>query len=252
MPYDIIQLDAQIREMFEKERLQSRELEERIHSIDTSIKNVNGNPRLTSILNNTKTELQDTFEKIRVDERYHLYILDTTDILRRYMEILNTPQQASFCGKKRKRNKEKDDLIDAFIKCVSHLITVSPSDTRPIKCSNCSNTKEFDIIDDTLYICPKCSARQIVVRYVSSYKDITRVNASGKYIYDRKTHFRECINQYQGKQNCVIPQSVYDKLITEFKKSSTVMRRRNDTKTRKVQTNHKETYPHVSERSKIT
>jgi hypothetical protein len=33
-----------------------------------------------------------------------------------------------------------------------------------------------------------------------------------KYHYDKKCHFRDTINQYQGKQNKFIPQKVYDDL----------------------------------------
>jgi hypothetical protein len=51
---------------------------------------------------------------------------------------------------------------------------------------------------------------------VSSYKDVTRINISSKYCYDRRIHFRDCINQYQGKQNSTINQDVYDNLEKQF------------------------------------
>jgi hypothetical protein len=35
-------------------------------------------------------------------------------------------------------------------------------------------------------------------------------------LYDRKIHFRDCINQYQGKQNSTINQKVYDDLEKQF------------------------------------
>ena len=43
-----------------------------------------------------------------------------------------------------------------------------------------------------------------------------RIVISTKYQYDRKIHFRDCINQYQGKQNCSIDESVYKALEREF------------------------------------
>jgi hypothetical protein len=71
------------------------------------------------------------------------------------------------------------------------------------------NKKDFDIFEENTYICTKCYARQNVIKHSSSYTDIDRVNISSKYMYDPKIHFRDCIKQYQGKQNCTIPEKVY-------------------------------------------
>jgi hypothetical protein len=37
-------------------------------------------------------------------------------------------------------------------------------------------------------------------------------------MYDRKIHFRDCINQYQGKQNCKIDDKIFEDLENEFEK----------------------------------
>ena len=37
-------------------------------------------------------------------------------------------------------------------------------------------------------------------------------------MYDRKVHFRDCVNQYQGKQNSTIEDKVYTDLIEQFDK----------------------------------
>ena len=37
-------------------------------------------------------------------------------------------------------------------------------------------------------------------------------------MYDRKVHFRDCINQYQGKQSCIVEPEVLTALILEFEK----------------------------------
>jgi hypothetical protein len=67
-------------------------------------------------------------------------------------------------------------------------------------------------------ICPECGAQQELTQTTTSYKDADRVNISAKYTYDRKVHFRDCINQYQGKQNCTIDQKVYDDLTDIFER----------------------------------
>jgi hypothetical protein len=43
------------------------------------------------------------------------------------------------------------------------------------------------------------------------------VNISSKYTYDRRTHFRDCINQYQGKQNVCVETKVYDDLCEQLR-----------------------------------
>ena len=43
-----------------------------------------------------------------------------------------------------------------------------------------------------------CGITKEIFCYTSSYKDTERANISSKYMYDRKVHFRDCINQYQG------------------------------------------------------
>ena len=80
-----------------------------------------------------------------------------------------------------------------------------------IVCKNCHN-KEFDILEGNIYVCIICSAQQKIMKNIQSYKDIDRINISSKYAYDRRIHFRDCINQYQGKQNSTIKQEVYDDL----------------------------------------
>tara|TARA_Y100000389_G_C17381922_1_gene474846 strand:- start:642 stop:1226 length:585 start_codon:yes stop_codon:yes gene_type:complete len=48
------------------------------------------------------------------------------------------------------------------------------------------------------------------MKHNSCYHDIERINISNKYTYDRKIHFRDCIKQYQGKQNCSIDDKIYN------------------------------------------
>jgi hypothetical protein len=71
---------------------------------------------------------------------------------------------------------------------------------------------------ENMLVCEKCgfTPEQNNVSTSISFKDINRVNLASKYLYDRITHFKDCINQFQGKQNCTIDKSVYDDLIRQF------------------------------------
>ena len=97
-----------------------------------------------------------------------------------------------------------------------HINLSKPTITKII-CTNpsCVKKKSIDIIDNN-YVCVGCGTMLGIVSNFSSYKDVERVNMSTKYTYDRKIHFRDCINQFQGKQNATIDQKVYDKLIEQF------------------------------------
>ena len=70
---------------------------------------------------------------------------------------------------------------------------------------------------DNSYICRDCGMTYDFIIHQSSYRDVERVNITTKYTYDPKVHFRDCINQFQGKQNSTIDKKVYEDLIREFK-----------------------------------
>ena len=46
----------------------------------------------------------------------------------------------------------------------------------------------------------------------NNFYDYSRINVNQKYHYEKKCHFRDTINQYQGKQNKYIPEEVYQNL----------------------------------------
>ena len=124
-------------------------------------------------------------------------------------------------GRPLRKNKRKKNIIKQYVEIAKQYIYIDIDETEhknnhEFSCSNCLNTTEFDIIDGNIYICLKCAVQQELMAYTSSYKDIDRVNISTKYIYDRKIHFRDCINQYQGKQNSTISPDVYKDLEEQF------------------------------------
>ena len=65
-------------------------------------------------------------------------------------------------------------------------------------------------------VCTNCGKEVQLAASSSSYKDVERVNVGSKYTYDKRIHFRDCMNQYQGKQNSSISPSVYEALEEQF------------------------------------
>jgi ribosomal protein S27AE len=84
------------------------------------------------------------------------------------------------------------------------------------KCLNCNNDCSNFVIHDNHFVCEKCGYVSSTIHTNTSYKDIDRVNISSKYTYDKRVHFRDCINQFQGKQNASIPKKLYDDMIEQL------------------------------------
>jgi hypothetical protein len=86
------------------------------------------------------------------------------------------------------------------------------------KCSHCQEENAPFLIHDGLITCESCGVTSEFSKgSVICYKDIDRVNITSKYQYDRITHFKDCINQFQGKQNSTIDKKVYEDLLFQFR-----------------------------------
>ena len=155
------------------------------------------------------------------EKNLNYYLNDTLSILQQYKVVLNTPLKLNFLGKNNYKEDEKNELIRTFLKISHKYIDTYIENNKngnKIICNHCNNKKLFDVIENYIYICLICGSQQEIILHTSSYKDIDRINITNKFQYDRKIHFRDCINQYQGKQNCTIDKTIYVKLIDQFKK----------------------------------
>lgn len=199
-----------------------------IHMLNNEIKNIN----YTMLLNNN------------IDVK-SFYIAETIELLSNYKKILKTPKVVSFMGNITNDDKKKNNIIIKYLNIakkytnienflvskiennVSHKNKYGKNNRTNLKktfqkknkysCKNC-NCKKYELIDENLKICIKCGTQEKFINYTTSYKDVNRVNISSKYTYDRKIHFRDCINQYQGKQNSNIDQEIYTRIIDKLYK----------------------------------
>ena len=224
---DIINLDCKIRENFieeiEKIDIYRNRLENIIKIISNSdcIKD-NLKPRFYTTLVSAKKELEIYIENLANQTNFNFYIIATISIIEEYQKLLKIPMKISFMGKPVKNDKHKLSLIKKFVDIAQQYINIDINYNNTtelnIICDNCTNKKEFDIIESNIYICLKCFSQQTIMKHVSSYNDIDRINISSKYMYDRKVHFRDCIKQYQGKQNSTIPDKIYSSVEQQFSK----------------------------------
>ncbi len=160
-----------------------------------------------------------------------LYSIETSDIIHRYLTIINTPLNIEVALTSQKPTEinnlvlKRRETVQEFIKVAKSYLTEpllkslqlignfgkeDLLNSIPVVCT-CGNDKDF-YKDDDIYICQLCNAETVKLLNSSSVKDGGRINVCNKYTYDRKVHFKDCINQYQGKQNTNINPRIYDEL----------------------------------------
>ncbi|GHV49498.1 hypothetical protein AGMMS49579_01370 [Spirochaetia bacterium] len=177
---------------------------------------------------------------------YYFYDMDTYIILQQYTEILSTKIYINFikegCNNLNfeKINSKKQILINQFINICKQYVTtdfmlqlalIKPikKDTLLLYSQNCSICKSNIIIkdDDNIITCLNCCNEIIKLNSTSLYNDNGKVNVTNKYTYDRKVHFKDCINQYQGKQNTNISPNIYSDIEQQLVKHRIISKHKN-------------------------
>lgn len=218
---DILNLDNKIKIHFESEIQKYNRYNERLHCIENLLLINNLRPKIFLDLLMDKQYLQSKLVNLtNVD----LYSVETFDIIQKYLIIINTPMDAFPTGNELRLVTKRRETVKEFIKIAKSYLTESLLkslklmgnfgkedllNTVPVICI-CGNDKDF-VKDDDVYICQLCYAETVKL-VNSSFNDGSRINICNKYTYDRKVHFKDCINQYQGKQNTNINPRIYDEL----------------------------------------
>ena len=219
MEYDILSIDTKIKRSLKQESKNLSHYRKRLAELKKTILSDKLSFRVRRSITKSIEEVKNKIKKIETRHDINFYIAETSSYLEKYKKILKTPMKLNFMGRPKNNNKAKKAIIKEYLTVASKYFDIdfeiSDSDNRVV-CNNCPNKKLFDIIDSSVYICQECGAQQEILLHTSSYKDIDRVNISAKYTYDRKVHFRDCMNQYQGKQNSTIDKKVYEELEKQF------------------------------------
>jgi len=246
--YDILQLDLQIKACFEDERNCIPEYKEKLqhmvesilsktvpYGIDESILN-----ELEDIKNSLDieeveysddvfsyreyidyySEIKKLITKINNIENeilYNKYVELTKEIVDEFRSILSKPIKKSFMNK----NKNEDNnyqlfrLTESFMKISENFIDIDQSlitNTKVIHQSkylcSCGNSTDFDK-NEGMMTCETCGNQIPIISSQTSFKDIDRINLHTKFKYDKKSHFKESILKYQGKQNNYINPAIY-------------------------------------------
>lgn len=224
---DIISIHSSLLKNFENEEKNL----ENYYSLRENLKNILTNNSLTLKIRNDieskLTELNKKIEDISEKISFNFFIMETTPLIDAYKLILNKPIKISFVGKSNNDEilKEKQEVIEKYLEIVKKFNfevsfdSVSKKDKaiNLIFCEICKDKICFESVEDKTYICNECGFQKEILGNMSSYKDVNRINLSSKYMYERKVHFKDCMNQYQGKQNSTIPKEVFTDLEEQFK-----------------------------------
>ena len=237
---DILRIDSEIKDRFKKAAESAEKLKKDLKLRQKLAHAGYLTPGTVERLKEECRELEHRIKDTVSGNEFNFYLTETAPFIEEYKKILCTPEKRSFMKKSKSNgSREKSALVDKYLNIaqryvisahlekegdVRPIIPVKSSTTendkkkaRRIKCS-CGNKKDFDVDEGSIHTCMICGEEQHVPFYTTSYKDVDRVNISSKYTYDRIIHFRDSMNQYQGKQNSTIDPKVYTDLEEQFRK----------------------------------
>ena len=225
--FDIFHIDEKIKKIIIQD---SKKLEYYKNEMENLQKIFNSN----KLLDKKKKELIDKIEflkqkiyEIENDIPMAEYIYITTPIIEKYKKMILTPVKLSFFNSKEnivnvqysKENieNEKYEILDEYYDIAKKYIQIKSykKETPQKYICNCGNLYNYTKIQNKI-ICNDCSNTHSIQSIQTSFKDIDRVNLSQKYKYKKKVHFRDNVNQYQGKQNKRIDQNIYKILEEQF------------------------------------
>ena len=246
--FDIFHIDEKIKKIINQE---SKKIDFYKNELDTlyntvgSYKNIPqsnsqsplGGPKMGTVYKNKKEiynkieSLKQKIYDIENDIPMAEYICTTTPIIEKYRKMIQTPVKVSFfnTSSNRKDNlincnfskdnieNEKYELLDEYYDIAKKYIQIKSykKETTQRYICHCGNQYNYTESQNKI-ICNECYNVHSVQSIQTSFKDIDRVNLSQKYKYKKKVHFRDTVNQYQGKQNKKIEPEIYKILEEQF------------------------------------
>lgn len=225
---DILSIDKKIKAHFENMYSKKSNIIKKISEMNDLIQQGNVPKHCIDSIHSEIKQLEKNVYDIDSKIQLNFYLKETILLIESYKRLLNTPIKVSFMITNNQnkqcqlQNKHKQEIINEYIKIAKKYIDIlddeHQEDTQKnIKCNNCTNDVNL-IIDQNIYICVMCGSERELFLNVSSYKDMDRIHIMSKYTYNRKSHFKDCMKQYQAKQNCVIPDHIIEDIINELNK----------------------------------
>lgn len=215
---DILLLDFKFKEKYKEKKNNINKYKENLVLLNNNLQLKSLTINIKNILKNNIEELRKTIDDIENNYSYNFYIMETSSLIDKYRKEIEKPVVVDFMSSKNVNCEDlcTDNIIKEYIniykKYNTNFDTVKISNKLCYIC-NSSNIK----YEENLKICIDCGNESNILLQTSSYKDSERINIVPKYSYDRKSHFKDCLDQYQGKQHVNIPQEIYDQISHQLK-----------------------------------
>jgi len=215
--FNILTVDSKIQQQFSDERAELPNYKQQVKQIDEILAGrVSGKVR-----QNIKQDRERLLEKIRDLEEgisLHFYLAESTRYIEAYNEQLRTPIRASFMGRAKIDRSHLEKITQDYITACRQYMNkddieklLETCDISEDRCE-CGNSKDFDL-DDNILSCQNCGRHRRIAHKVSTYSDNSRIGANAqKYCYEKYYHLRDKLRALGARQNCTIPQEIYDKL----------------------------------------
>lgn len=209
---NIIDIHASIMEEFENNQETLAGIESRLRKL----KCMRQSGTTCTAIDTEIEHLQQRYHTLQNNTDAHFYTLESTVLLDQYKAELAKPVCINFMGKPEPVDTTKRDaLYKDFVKLASSTGEVPVrAHKRDNSCPTCNNRHVSEIRNEATntMVCDVCGTERDDLYLAFSYTDSNRVNITTKYTYNRRAHFKECINQFQGKQHNTVSDDVLEKI----------------------------------------
>jgi hypothetical protein len=188
------------------------------------------------VLSDVKAQFSTDHKKLY--QNFNFYLIEVVQILDEFVTCRKNIQKISFFRSQNdsiNNDKHKiQEVVDKYIKIVKYyfpkqydkhwtmendkILKRKKIKLNSIKqCQNCFMESDNFVIADNHTVCSGCgNVISMTSDNLISFRDIERINIGSKYTYDRKTHFKECIKRFQGKQNVNIPPKLFEDVVKQL------------------------------------
>jgi len=210
---NIIEIDNKIRKLYESKIADTMLYASRLEMAKKFLSLYKFSKR---IRNDLQAELFFLEREMKYLEIFKFYFFESANVLDCFAKLIDIPSYNDFF--KKTDETEKKRLIDEYfeiLKPYQHIISCYMTINKENnKCVYCSASLLYRIHDSHYIVCSHCFSERNTLINVSSGFTENKSNVVNKYSHDRRSQFRECINQFQGKQSIIIPEHVIENVKT--------------------------------------
>ena len=212
MEIDVFGMDKKIRERWTDAQHRLEKIADDIATVDELLTQPLSIAVRHDVVERRKKLKTEEAELARVLQNQHFYTMDASELLELFQR--QVPKKISFMTRSHVVPEPDRGLVQQYLEILKKYEIELPEVeemTQKIERRVCPRCSSADLVmnqEQNLEICEQCGSQEEKSYKSMSFKDISRINLSNKYTYERRVHFKDCMNQYQGKQNSTIADQV--------------------------------------------